>query len=146
MRRAGRPDDQSFGLDERLFYRLDVFYPVGETPTGLSVRKPDFSVNREKHGGLPEYVLIPKWRNFGIAEFRVKRMPGPIRSDGNKLYSWAPVHVPEEENYHHSEVRSFKEGVRALKSSQVSELAYREFRQRISEAMLVIKAFEENQP
>jgi len=143
MLRAGRPDDQEFAADEELYYRLDVAYEVGERPSGLSVRKPDFSVNRSKHGGAPEYVLLPDWPNHGIAKFHVKGLPHKIKSEGDRAYSWKPAHAPEEKNYHHSEIHTYKGTVRAIKSSQINDLVYREFRQRLSEAMIVIRSFAE---
>jgi len=142
MRRRGRPVDQNFEMDERLFYRLEDAYPVGSHPVGLSVRKPDFSVNREKHGGQPEYVLIPDWMHCGVAEFKCSDLPSELRSEGNVPYSWTVLHVPEDLNYHHSEVHTMKSGQNVHKQSQVSTLLYREFRQRLSESMLVIRCAE----
>ncbi len=51
------------------------------------------------------------------------------------------AHDPYEENYHHSEVSTAKNGTRCLKGTQVSQLVKREFRQRLAEAMVVIKAY-----
>lgn len=144
MRRSGRPVVDKFEPQERLFYRLDTAYPVGEAPSGLSVRKPDFSTNREALGGKPIYVLLPEYPDYGIAEFKVVSLPASIPSEGGREYSWAPTHVPLEDNYYHSEVRTYKDRIRCEKSSQVNALVYRIFRQRLSEAMRVIKSYERN--
>jgi hypothetical protein len=140
MRRSGRPKRQDFDATEKLFYRLEEYYPIGSSPSGLSVRSPNFSVNREKHGGRPEFVLIPRWGHCGIAVFRVQQIPGPITSPGDAMvYSWKVEHDPLEENYHHSEVWTFKKGSRCDPNSNVSKLVKREFRQRLAEAMRVLR-------
>ena len=141
MLAQGRGEDPDFSPEERLFYRLNENYRVGEQPTGLDVHKPDFSVNREKHGGKPEYVLIPDWPDHGIAEFAVGSIPGPITSEGGKVHSWQVKHVPLDENYHHSEIHTYTNGVRASKSHQVNKTVYRIFRQLLSEQMVVIRSF-----
>jgi len=138
----GRPVDPEFQPSERLFYRFEGPYAVGSSPSGLGVRSPDFSVNREKHGGLPEFVLIPNWLTWGIAQFAVKSIPNAIASDGGVVYTWPLHHTPEEENYFHSEITTLKSGVRCTKSSQVNDIVKKEFRQMLAEQMLVVKAFE----
>jgi hypothetical protein len=94
MLQGDRCEDQAFADTEHLYYRLEEAYPIGSHPLGLSIRNPDFSVNREKHGGRPEFVLIPDWPNFGIAEFTVADLPKPIKSSGGVVYSWKSIHVP----------------------------------------------------
>ncbi len=141
MRQGGRPAIQDFDAQEKLFYRLEEYYPVGASPSGLSIRRPDFSINREKHGGRAEYVLIPNWPDHGIAEFFVDHLPTNLRTAGAVQFTWSPIHVPEENNYFHSEVHTFKNGTRARKSSQLNDLIWREFKQRLSEKMRVIKSY-----
>ncbi len=142
MRRLGRPADPEFQSSERLFYRFEGCHTVDSAPSGLVVRSPDFSVNREKHGGLPEYVLIPNWLTWGIAEFSVESIPGARTSDGGVEYSWSLQHKPEEENYFHSEITTLKSGEPCTKSSQVNDIVKKEFRQALAEKMLVVKAFD----
>ncbi len=106
--RRGRPVDPEFDPAERLFYRFEGEYALGSSLRGLQVRSPDFSVNREKHGGLPVYVLIPNWPDLGIAAFTVSSIPGPVSSEGGIKFSWHIEHVPEEINYQHSEIHTFR--------------------------------------
>ena len=141
MHRQGRPTDPNFASNERLFYRFEGHYTVGSVPRGLAVRSPDFSVNREKHGGIAEYVLIPDWPDWGIAEFEVGSIPPAKASEGAVSYSWSLQHEPEEHNYFHCEITTLKAGVRCRKSSQVSELVKKEFRQALAERMIVVREF-----
>jgi len=142
MRRQGRLPDPEFEPSERLFYRFEGNYALGSPLRGLQVRSPDFSVNREKHGGLPEYVLIPNWLGLGIAAFTVASIPGPAVSEGGVMFSWRVEHVPEEDNYHHSEIHTFKTGLKCIKGSQVSDTIKKGFRQALAEKMQVIKICE----
>jgi hypothetical protein len=143
MRRRGRPADPEFEPSECLFYRFEGGrHAIGSVPRGLEVRSPDFSVNREKHGGVAEYVLFPDWPDWGIAEFKVGSIPAAIASTADVLFSWSLQHEPEEENYFHSGISTLKSGVPCRKSSQVSELVKKEFRQTLAEKMLVVREFQ----
>ena len=139
MIRAGRPADPDFSPDELLFYRLEGNFDAGVAPRGLQVHSPEFSVNREKHGGLAEYVLIPDWTECGIAQFNVASVPGPKVSLGGVQFSWSVSHEPEDNNFHHSGVATLKAGVRCRKSSQINDLVKKEFKQELAEKMKVIK-------
>lgn len=141
MRRDGRSAKQDFTPGEHLYYRLEQSYPIGSVPSGVSLRRPEFSVNRQRHGGKAEYVLIPSWLDHGIAEFEVRGIPKVLTSSGGVEYNWVAYHDPLDENYHHSEVRTYKGTTRLQRGSQVNDLVYREFRQRLSESMIVIKVY-----
>jgi hypothetical protein len=143
MLTRGRPAIQDFDNDELLFYRLEQYYPVGSHPSGLSLRRPEFSVNREKYGGKPDYVLIPDWLRFGIATFHPHDLPRLLSAE-EIPFTWSPVHIPEPANYHHSEVHTFKNGTKVRKSGQISELVWRQFKQLLGEKMVVLKSFEED--
>lgn len=139
----GRGADQDFSESEMLFYRLKMpCGNAGDRPSGLDMEYPDFSVNREKHGGIPEFVLLPKWLTCGIGEFRKGDIPGPDTSDGGIEYSWPIIHVPEDMNYYHSEIQTFKSGVHCHRSSQVNKIVFRRFRQRLAEAMTITRQFD----
>jgi hypothetical protein len=55
-----------------------------------------------------------------------------------KLHYYKVEHDPEEYNYAHTEIRVYKDGVRVKKSSQIGELAKKEFRQIISDRAFVL--------
>ena len=140
MQRGDREPRQDFEPNEMLFYRLEQFYELGSHPSGLSIRRPEFSVNREKHGGQAMFVLIPNWLNHGVAEFKHADIPGPLDSSGGNRFSWKVAHEPENDNYYHSEVRTYRHNARAKKSSQINDEVWRVFKQLLSEKMIVIKS------
>jgi hypothetical protein len=143
MLRKDRAAHQEFDDSEMLYYRLkQPCGEIGDHPIGLDMEYPDFSVNRQKHGGLRDFVLIPNWKYLGIAEFAKGSIPGPDFSEGNIEYSWGVTHIPLDENYHHSEIWTYKGGTHCQRSSQVNKIVFRRFRQRISEAMTITKKYD----
>jgi hypothetical protein len=140
MRRNGRPEDQDFSAEEKLYRRCSrrgIEEIVGvKRLTPLSIPFPDLSVNREKYGGQPGDVLIPDWPAWGIASWMVEDVPSPLSGTTGTEFSFRVVHVPEEENFYHSEIRTFRGGVRFLKKPP--DHVKQEFRMRLSARTRVI--------
>ena len=112
MYRRGRPVDPNFSPEEILNMRCTKDTVDGSRllPTGIDLRFPAFSVNRGKYS-KPKDVLLPNWPNFGIVGFKYKNIFYKISTDPNTEYTTSVSHVPMEENYSHSEVRTKKNGV-----------------------------------
>lgn len=140
--------DPEFEPEEYLYLRLKPACWTGEAPIVQAllnhVRFPAFSVNRGKYS-KPEDVLQPEQSNWGIGSFRVGEIPGPLyqerkdlgdESDADK-YTFGAVHLPEHDNYAHSEVQSSCNGVRNVQPSKTVKL---EFRSRLRERIHVLKA------
>ncbi len=107
----GRPVDPVFDPEEYLYRRLRALDidPDGRIePTSLE--SPDFSVNRSKYCE-PEDVILPH-PSCGIASFTVVDIPESFRSVENIEYRFSIEHDPLEDNYAHSEIRSYKDGQR----------------------------------
>jgi hypothetical protein len=137
MFRSGRPVDQVFSPDENLYFR----YKDNETVDGriipVGIRFPDFSVNRSKYSE-PEDVLIPSYAEYGILTFKVKDIPAPERTNETTLYEWKAVHEPLDDNYSHSEVQTFKNGM-YTKKLDVPKTLKKKFRVILSERMSIIR-------
>ena len=100
--------DNLFALDEPLYLRIDpAYFPreyadINEVPLN-EVRFPDFSVNRGKYS-IPEDVLRPNWPKCGIATFQVQDVPQSLpHPSGSLIYNFRVEHVPELNNYSHSD-------------------------------------------
>lgn len=138
--RKGRPPCQHFEPDERLFRRIQKQHVLD---TGgiisLGVRFPCFSVNREEFSE-PEDVLLPCYHDHGICAFTVADVPkGPERPEGSDYtYTFDVVHVPEEKNYAHSEVRAYRDGVYDP-SHRVASSVKKRFRMALRQRMNVTK-------
>lgn len=109
--RRGRPVDPVFDPGEHLYRRLravDIDQDGRVEPTSLE--SPDFSVNRSKYSE-PDDVVISHPR-CGIAAFTVEEVPRSLLSGGDIEYRFSVEHDPLDDDYAHSEVRSYKDGKR----------------------------------
>jgi hypothetical protein len=150
MWRFGRKIDQEFDPAEALYRRCEKKDLVGgdensqEVLSPLSVRFPDFSVNRGKHSE-PEDVLIPSvgeppdiYSQMGIVKFTVGLVRWEHRSDQVK-YQMKVEHNPADDNYSHSEVRVYKNGVYDSKLRIKSELMKKEYRARLAREAKIVR-------
>lgn len=136
MFRRGRPADENFGREEKLYYRCQAQHVDGQRLLPQAIRFPNFSVNRSKYSE-PEDVLIPSYQDWGISMFSVGDIPEPESTDENTHYSWRVTHDPLEDNYAHSEVRTFKNNIYTDKL-QVPKTIKKKFRQILSERITII--------
>lgn len=111
--RRGRPVDPEFSPSELLFRaiaRKDLTAEGYLLPTAFEF--PDFSVNREKYSE-PKDVILQR-PSHGVAAFEVQDVPEELEGPEGP-YHFTVEHAPEEDNYAHSEVRTYKQGQRHLK-------------------------------
>jgi hypothetical protein len=136
----GRQPDQTFGLDEALYYRVPAFDERGRVSPQDVTPCPDTSVNRSKYS-QPEHVLyarFPRFLGHRVVQFRVRDIPPTLVSGDNEQLSFLIVHDPvmppveENENYAHSEIRAFLNGERTVK---ITNKVKREYRQILADAM-----------
>jgi len=142
LKQNNRSAVQEFDPQELLFHRFKKLNEEGDHLYPAQVRFPDFSVNRGRFSE-PEDVLLPIYLNWGIVSFNVEDIPDEkVIGEGNSqetVYSFIIVHVPEQDNYAHSEVRTEKNGVynqdRKIKNKEVK----RYFRYKLSEKLIILK-------
>jgi hypothetical protein len=111
--RQDRPPNPDFPPSERLFRRIHPGHFTEGQVLPAAIPFPEFSVNREAYS-LPADVLL-NHPGFGIFAFRVNDVPRRLESSDNRVFTFAVEHDPLEENYAHSVVRSYSDGVRAEK-------------------------------
>ena len=113
--RAGRAIEPLFAPKERLYLRCRPEM-IGENDHVLpaSIRCNGQSCNRGKFSE-PDDVLYPDWLDWGVAELFVKDIPAVPPVDCMDIsphkYEFAVEHIPLEENYSHSEIRAYKNGL-----------------------------------
>lgn len=141
MYRCGRAIDPIFDEEEILYVRCLSDDVQGERLNPAAIKFPDWSVNRSKYSE-PEDVLIPNYQEYGVAAFKVKNIPKTLSSPapGNILSEFKIEHVPEEDNYAHSEVRTYKNGHhdRSI-GKKLNSQVKKEFRQLLSDKTFVIR-------
>lgn len=138
MLRRGRAVVDNFALDEPLYWRCNREHVAALPGSGLAVRFPDFSVNRGGAGfGPPEDVLLPSWPNWGVAAFLVRDIPARLDTEA-ATYTFGVVHLPDDYNYAHSEVRTYKGGLYEKDMEIKSKAIKKQFRQLLGEKTIII--------
>lgn len=137
-----RLPDQNFDAAESLFYRFDQPGELGTRPSGLQLRNPDFSVNRQKHGGTAAHVLLPNYGLFGVVSFMVgSELAEGLRKcrhaleDGRvlRLDVW---HAPVPLNYFHCNAGGVLDEVPLKK--RAADASYRVLRQILAESSMIV--------
>jgi hypothetical protein len=142
LKQNNRPSVQEFDPQELLFLRFIQLIQEGGYFYPASIGFPDFSVNRGRFSE-PEDVLLPIYLNLGIATFNVEDIPDEkVFGEGSSqetVYSFVIVHVPEPDNYAHSEIRTKKNGVYNKKTKIKNKEVKRYFRYKLSEKIKILR-------
>lgn len=106
MLRNGRPEDLIFRPEELLYRRYlnDHWIEGLFSPAGFKF--PKQSVNRQKYSE-PEDVLFSEdgsLDGYGVLEFATRDIPPRLLETGTPVFVFFMKHVPQEENYAHSEI------------------------------------------
>ena len=137
LKRNGRPVDNDFPDEERLFFRIEeAVLADGEKIPPSAVPFPNTSMNRERYS-LPEDVLLGKqgFLVYGtaVAQVRINHQTTSDRG-ASTYYRLCPIHVPLEDNYSHTELRVFKNDERSH-APNLTRNVKRHFRGKIIEAL-----------
>jgi hypothetical protein len=114
MLKNGRQADQEFQLDEYLYRRVPLeLWDDGDDPIEVAaVELPDMSVIRGKYGH-PEWTRLQseEYSEWGVIGFQVEGIPPRLQHLGVFVWTFNTCHVPLGNNYPHSEVRAYENGV-----------------------------------
>lgn len=128
MMRNGRPGDQQFSPGELMYRRY-----VQEDFDGDCLKPARFSIppslNREKYSH-PEDVIFSEMGELdqhGVLECSVEGLSVTVFDDHHMEYIFVPVHLPEENNYSHSEMWAdcTQTGQRTDRPSRIARKTYR---------------------
>ena len=132
LRANGRPVVDEFSPSECLYRRVrEHEFRCISDGTGACLEAPAFSVNRERFSEAL-WVLLPLSSHGGCAvvSFRVEHIPTDDLNSGNSpyVYTCGVDHVPEPDNYSHSEVRWYRDGqfVPGKEPSRTARVALRQ--------------------
>lgn len=148
MFRNGRSADAAFLPADKLFHRCTKVDVEGDRLLPAKIRCDNVSVNWSKYS--KPWDVIFDHPGCGIARFVVrylpvelpKELPPPPRDPKKRqatvnIFSFRPVHDPEEENFAHCEIATFKDAQRVEKPN-LSATVKKEFRQIMSDRSLVL--------
>lgn len=148
MYRNGRCEDQVFDPDELLYRRCCLNEVSGDRLLSAAIDFPDWSVNRSKYSN-PKDVLYPsgklKYSCCGVAAFHVSDIPESLESgeqDNISKFKFKVSHAPEDDNYSHSEVLTYKNGINGKTinnfKKKISKKIKKDFRTRLGDKIRVI--------
>jgi hypothetical protein len=132
MYRNSRPVDTVFSGGELLYFRLFSDWVEAGRFAESQIPCPDQSVNRTQHGARPWYVLIPeptpnvpespeelnrrrRTIHMGLVRMQAADVPRDYEERGN-TYQFVLEHDPLDHNYHHCEIRIYRNGHRLSKN------------------------------
>lgn len=134
----GRPLDPEFASEEWLYFRCMAEWIECGRIKPANVHFPDQSVNRQKYS-RPRDVLLPddseescNWLLWGVVGIQVRDLPPEMRTGGGIPYSFPVEHDPLPNNYSHSELRVFKNGVRETSKGKINNQIKKEYRTRLA--------------
>lgn len=135
MFRNGRPVDETISPNEYLYFRWfsDHVGSDGKLNQG-NIHCPDQSVNRSANRGRCWYVLLPEPSDdpgranrklcMGVVRILASDVPSSCEHGGWE-FSFRVEHDPIEHNYHHCEIRLYRNGDRLTKN-EAGQLKKRE--------------------
>jgi hypothetical protein len=113
MCRGGRPKDKEFKSAEYLYRRVppELWESKDDDIELDAIQLPDMSVIRSKYAH-PEWARFDggtyKYPDWGVVGFQVQDIPPRLPHLGVFLWTFAPRHVPLDDNYPHAEVWAFE--------------------------------------
>lgn len=112
MKTKGRPT-VAFDDPEEYLYRRVAPELWEESGIELdAIELPDMSVNRSRFGPAAWTRLADeRCKDWAVVGFMVQEIPQELLHLGVDNYTFAPQHVPHKNNYPHSEVRCYRNGV-----------------------------------
>src|SRR5436309_8641364 len=139
MRRNGRGVDSSYRPSDRLYRRCVKEDIEGDRLLAARIRYDDNSVNWSRYS--KPWDVIFDYQGQGIARWLVRELPKRIPENlppGTKveLHDFMPSHVPLCDNYSHSEIWVYRNGIRIQRLS--SSLAKKQFRTIMSDKSFIL--------
>lgn len=135
----GRGLDDGFKPEHILYRRCTSDEVEGTRMLAAAIRYDNTSVNWSKYS-RPGDVIFDNC-DWGIAILRVRQLPDGLPTNKpdpkTKIYAFRATHVPEDENYSHSEIWAYADGVREPKPKP-SDAVKKEFRMLLSDRTYVV--------
>lgn len=134
-----REIDNNYDGQHKLYRRFAKDDILGNRLIPARIKYTNTSVNWEKYS-KPWDVIFDN-PEMGYCQILVKHLPTEIPKEniaGAKLHNFAPEHKPEGLNYSHSEIVTFKEGIKMTGNSDLPSTVKKEFRAIISDRSIIL--------
>jgi len=145
LKRNGREESQDFDINESLFLRFPQLSAVDGRLYPPSIKFPAFSVNRDRFSRFDDVLFwqYPKYASWGVCSFLAKDIPTPITTEEHSkkttMYEFCVWHVPEDDNFAHSEVKTYSDDKLRLNDIN-SKIVKKRFRYCLSEKINILKS------
>jgi hypothetical protein len=132
MKRNGRPRIKDFDPGEYLYRRVKPEDWADGDVDIEAIELPDMSVNRSSLGP-PEWLRLAEERfeTWAVIGFKVGEIPTNLMHLGVDIYTFAPQHIPLEDNYPHSEVRCYCNGNHINAKRNLDKALHQRWRERL---------------
>lgn len=142
----GLKPDPEFTPTERLYRRIgpehidEQNHVMGGAVEDITDRHPSCSFNREKYSNPEDVLDSNKPAMNRIACLVAGDLPAPVPHplEPNKKYEFRLEHLPEEDNYSHTEVQVTKEGEGEIVNGLSNRILRRDLREKLAEKMFVL--------
>jgi len=122
---GGRTPDPIFLPEEELFIRFNQIDGSGKVAIS-EIRYDNQSGNRSKYCSKPSYILLPNYGNWGYGSISVRDIldiPAIITAKSGVTNSCEVAHMPLKDNYSHSEIWTYRNGVRVTNNNKKKKIA-----------------------
>jgi hypothetical protein len=140
LHQGERLPDPIFLPEEELFIRFNQIDGSGKVAIS-EIRYDNQSGNRSKYCSRPSYILLPNYDNWGYGTISIKDIldtPGIITAKSGVNNSCEVAHMPLADNYSHSEIWTYRNGVRVTNNNKKRKIGLL-FRLEISQKINIIK-------
>lgn len=140
LHQGERLPDPIFLPEEELFIRFNQIDGSGNVAIS-EIRYVDQSGNRSKYCSRPSYILLSNYDNWGYGSISIKDIldiPGIITTKSGVNNSCEVAHMPLTDNYSHSEIWTYRNGVRVTNNNKKKKIGLL-FRLEICQKINVLK-------
>jgi hypothetical protein len=128
--------DPNFAPSELLFRRVPIEDVANGSVSDSSLPSPSFSVNREKYCTAEQ--VVQAWQGFRVAAFMVGDIPVELKSDGGEVFNFGVEHTPEQDNYAHSDVNAYQEGMKLESTKKPPRHVRKKFRDLLRQRIAIL--------
>lgn len=132
MKQNKRPRIKEFDPEEYLYRRvMPEQWEEAEIDID-AIELPDMSVNRSSLGP-PQWVRLEEERckDWAVVGFKVKDIPTDMTHLGVDLYTFDARHIPLENNYPHSEVWAYRNGIHIDAKKNLDKSLHQRWREKL---------------
>lgn len=139
MFQGQRGIDNSYSGCQQLYRRFNSEDLLGNRLNPVRIKYTNTSVNWSKYS--EPWDVIFDSPELGYCQILVRHLPSELpkeRVEGSKLHKFEPEHKPIDINYSHTEIVTYKEGVKMTGNFDLPPTVKKEFKTIISDRSVIL--------